>query len=119
MSLVTYKDLEVWKRSMDIVELIYSLTSKFPSEEKYGLVSQMRRCSVSIPSNIAEGKLRGTQKEFRRFLYHAFASGAELETQLEIAQRLKYLSVEKSLEVIQTLASVMRMLNSLIGKIKV
>ena len=95
MGIAGYKDLEVWKRSMQVVSLIYKLTAQFPVEEKFGLVSQMRRCAVSIPSNIAEGKTRGTRKEYRQFLTVAFGSGAELETQLVIAEGLSYSSIEE------------------------
>ena len=86
----TYKDLIVWQKSMDLVVAVYKLTAEYPSDEKYGLVSQSRRCSISIPSNIAEGKRRGTEKQFVHFLLISFASGSELETQIEIAKRLNY-----------------------------
>lgn len=78
----THKDLNVWKEAMELTKDIYSLTTDFPKEEIYGLVSQMRRASVSIPSNIAEGAARGSHKDFIRFLYIARGSLAELETQL-------------------------------------
>jgi len=86
----THKDLQVWKRSMDLVEKIYVLTKDFPSEEKYGLTSQMRRAAVSIPSNIAEGAARNSTKEYIRFLYIALGSLSELETQLLLVKRLKF-----------------------------
>ena len=85
-----YKELIVWQKSMELVTEVYQLTSQYPSSELYGLTSQSRRCSVSIPSNIAEGRRRGTGKEFRQFLLIAFGSGAELETQLEIVKRLSF-----------------------------
>ena len=78
----SYKNLLVWQRSMDLVVAIYGLTKKFPKEEIYGLTSQMRRASVSIPSNIAEGRFRGTRKDYLQFLRIAYSSGAELETQM-------------------------------------
>jgi len=82
--LKSYKDLIVWQRSMELVIAVYFLTEKYPKSELYGLVSQMRRAAVSIPSNIAEGRRRGSKKEFRQFLIIAYSSGAELETQIEI-----------------------------------
>lgn len=111
----TYKDLIVWKRSIELVIEVYVLTDKFPKEEVYGLTSQIRRAAVSIPSNIAEGKLRGSDKEFRQFLLISFGSGGELETQLEIAKHLpKTASLDYS-NVDSLLGEVMRMLNSMIG----
>lgn len=87
---MTHKDLEVWKLSMDLVEHIYKLMKKLPEDEKYGLISQIKRSSISIPSNIAEGAARGTTKEFIRFLDIATGSLSELETQLELTERLGY-----------------------------
>jgi four helix bundle protein len=84
----SFKDLEVWKRSMDLVTQVYQLTLNFPGNEQYGLTSQMRRAAVSIPSNIAEGQGRHNPKEFAQFLYIAKGSLAELDTQLQICQRL-------------------------------
>lgn len=84
----SYKGLIVWQKSMDLVTKVYRLTESFPREEMYGLTSQVRRAAISIPSNIAEGRLRSSRKEFRNFLFTAYASGAELETQIEIAKRL-------------------------------
>ena len=84
----TFRDLIVWQKAIELASQTYALTSKFPAEEKYGLASQMQRAAVSIPSNIAEGKLRGSPKEFSRFLRIAFGSGGELETQIEVAKRL-------------------------------
>lgn len=84
----SFKDLEVWKRSMDLVTQIYRITQNFPVNEQYGLTSQMRRAAVSIPSNIAEGQGRHNSKEFIHFLYIAKGSLAELDTQLQICQRL-------------------------------
>lgn len=88
----SFKDLEVWNRGIDLVEDVYSLTAKFPANEQFGLVSQMRRAAVSIPSNIAEGQGRKNAKEFIQFLYIAKGSLAEIETQLIICERLKFVS---------------------------
>lgn len=86
--------LDVWGQSIDFVTEIYKLTSLFPDSEKYGLVSQLRRAAISIPSNIAEGAARGGRKEFLNFLSIAQGSAAEVETQLIISQKLGYMSEE-------------------------
>ncbi|MDD3563526.1 MAG: four helix bundle protein [Candidatus Cloacimonetes bacterium] len=88
----SFKDLEVWKLSIDFVEDVYKLTNAFPGNEKFGLVTQMRRAAVSISSNIAEGQGRKNSKEFIQFLYIAKGSLAEIETQLIICERLGYTS---------------------------
>ncbi|MFY0607384.1 MAG: four helix bundle protein [Cyclobacteriaceae bacterium] len=88
-----YKELEVWKMSMDLSEDIYKLTDSFPSDERFGLISQIRRASVSVPSNIAEGAGRNTKGEFKQFLGIAVGSLFELETQLLLAKRFNYLDV--------------------------
>jgi four helix bundle protein len=89
--LKSYKDLEVWKVSMDFVIEIYLITSTFPSSERFGITNQIRRCAVSIPSNIAEGAGRRNTREFIHFLYISNGSLSELETQLEISSRLGYI----------------------------
>lgn len=86
-----HKDLDVWKQSMVLVEDIYLLTKNFPADEKYGLSSQMKRAAVSIPSNIAEGAGRKGDKEFIQFLYIAMGSLSEIETQVILANRLKFI----------------------------
>lgn len=86
----THKDLDVWKKSIVLVTSIYALTKAFPNDELFGLVNQMRRCAVSIPSNIAEGAGRDSSKEFARYLSISMGSIAELETQLIIAKNLNY-----------------------------
>lgn len=95
--MTSFKDLDVWKKGIDFVAEIYKLTSRFPKDELYGLVSQMRRAAVSIPSNIAEGQGRRNAKEFIQFLYIAKGSLAEIETQLIICQRLNYLEESTNL----------------------
>lgn len=87
----THKDLDVWKESMKLVMEVYKLTKIFPKDEIYTLVSQIRRSAISIPSNIAEGAARNSQKEFIQFLYIALGSLAELETQLLLAKDLEYI----------------------------
>ncbi|MGM0547498.1 MAG: four helix bundle protein [Bacteroidota bacterium] len=91
-----YKKLDIWKRAISLATDIYKVTTNFPTEEKYGLVSQLRRCVVSIGSNIAEGAGRNTNKEFKRFLSIAYASSCELETQLIISKNLDLLPPETS-----------------------
>ncbi|WP_417860043.1 four helix bundle protein [Winogradskyella sediminis] len=87
----THKDLDAWKKAMDLVEDIYKCSQSFPSNEVYGLTSQVRRAAVSIPSNIAEGAGRKGDKEFIQFLYIALGALAEVETQVLIARRLNYI----------------------------
>lgn len=115
---VSYKDLIVWQKSMNLVTEAYLLTGKFPKSELYGIVSQIRRCAISIPSNIAEGKQRGTKKDYRHFLVMAFGSGAELETQLEISKRLNFCKKEEYIIIEGLLNEVVRMLNKLISTLK-
>jgi four helix bundle protein len=86
----SYRDLEVWREGISLVESCYRLVASFPNSERQGLTSQMTRAAVSIPSNIAEGQSRSSRKEFQHHLSIAYGSLAELETQLEIAQRLGY-----------------------------
>ena len=105
----SYKDLIVWQKSMDLVIEIYKLTEQFPKSELYGLVSQIRRSSVSIPSNIAEGRRRGTRKDFRQFLIITYSSGAELETQIEISKRLSFGNILEYENVDKLLLEVMKM----------
>lgn len=112
-----YKDLKVWQKAMDLVVAIYTTTSKFPNNEIYGLSSQMKRAAVSIVSNIAEGSKRQTKKDFKHFLTMAFGSGAELETQLEIAKRLLIVDEKDFIHVDDLLQEVMRMLSTFISKI--
>ncbi|MDD2753800.1 MAG: four helix bundle protein [Candidatus Portnoybacteria bacterium] len=118
MQLNSYKDLKVWQKGLDLVIGVYALTEKFPQSEIYGLTSQMRRASVAIPSNIAEGQKRGHYKEFLQFLFIAYGSGAELKTQIEICKKLpKIKNLDyNNLELV--LAEVMKMLNGLITILK-
>lgn len=103
---------------MDLVTDIYTMTNTFPKSEQYGLVSQMRRASVSIPSNIAEGSRRKTKKDFCQFVVVAFGSGAELETQIEIAKRLNYIKEKSYKNTDMLLNEIMRMLNKLIASLR-
>ena len=108
-----HKELIVWNKAMDLTTEIYSLTKQFPKEELYNLTSQIRRAAVSIPSNIAEGRKRGTDNEFKYFLSIAFGSGAELETQLELAKRLGFLKPVTANKADNLLEEVMKMLNKM------
>jgi four helix bundle protein len=116
--IICYKDLNVWQKSIELVEGIYGITKNFPKSEEYGLKSQMKRCAISIPSNIAEGNRRGTKKEYIRFVSIAFGSGAELETQLIIAEKLGFLKNSDSSNINNLLEQVMKMLNGLIISLK-
>jgi four helix bundle protein len=91
-----FTDLRVWRQGMDLAVEVYRGTEAFPKSELYGLTQQMRRAAVSIPSNVAEGKGRWSQKEFRQFLFNARGSLLELETQIMIARELGYFSAEES-----------------------
>ena len=95
----THKDLDVWKRSMGFITLLYKLTTNFPKNEIYGLTNQMRRAAVSIPSNIAEGAARKSNKEYIQFLYIALGSAAELETQLIVSKNLNFID-DKSFDLL-------------------
>lgn len=110
----SHKDLIVWQKAMELVVLVYRYTECFPESERFGLISQMRRSAVSIPSNIAEGRRRGTRNDYRQFLLHAYGSGGELETQVEIARRLHFGKEEDRQVAEKLLDEVMRMLNAMI-----
>lgn len=112
-----FQDLQIWRKGVDLVKSIYLLTNKFPSSETYGLVSQMRRSAVSVPSNIAEGFKRFHNNEFRQFLYITLGSCAELETQLVIANELNYITHESSKNIIEDINHISRMIYNLIKKL--
>ena len=99
-----YKELVVWQKGMSLAKGAYGLTAKFPADERYGLVSQMRRAAISVPSNIAEGQARHGTREFLQFLSHASGSLAELETQLLLSVDMKYCS-ENDVEIVAGLIS--------------
>ncbi len=113
----TYKDLVVWQKAMQLVTQIYLTTKGLPKEEVYGLVSQIRRCSVSIPSNIAEGYGRNSTNDYLRFLQIASGALYELQTQLEICLNLKYLSKDIFEEIYEQSREIERMLGSLMRKL--
>jgi len=112
-----FRDLNVWKKGIEIVKDVYKMTEKLPKQKFYGLVSQMQRSAVSIPSNIAEGFNRFHNKEYKQFLYIALGSCAELETQVEVALELKYISNEKKKDILAKIDYESRMLTNLVKKI--
>ena len=114
----TFRDLIVWQKSMALLTRLYRETNGFPVEEKFGLVSQMRRSAVSIPSNIAEGYGRRSTGDYVRFLQIAIGSVYELQTQLEISRNLTFLNEQKFTGLNDDLCEVERMLSSLAGKIR-
>ncbi|MGA9798065.1 MAG: four helix bundle protein [Terriglobales bacterium] len=113
----SYRDIKVWQRAIELVVDIYSCTRSFPREELYGLAGQLRRAAVPVPSNIAEGKGRRTDREFLLFLHHARGSIFEVETQLTIASRLGYLSETAVCRLGTSAAEIARMLSGLIKAI--
>ncbi len=113
----TYRDLMVWQKSMILVTEIYQATKLFPSEELYGLTSQIRRCAVSLPSNLAEGYGRNSTQDYIRFLRIACGTLYELQTQLEISTNLHYLNKPIFEELYEKTREIERMLNSLINKV--
>ncbi|MBP6925537.1 MAG: four helix bundle protein [Candidatus Pacebacteria bacterium] len=117
-TITNYKDLIVWKKSITLCKNIYTLTHNFPKEELYGLVSQIKRSAVSIPSNIAEGYARNSTKEFVQFLHIAYGSASELETQIEIAKELEFISEKEYNEINAQLIEILKMLNVFIQRIK-
>jgi four helix bundle protein len=114
----SYRDLVVWNKAMELVMEIYRLTQAFPKEEIFGLMSQLRRSAVSIPSNIAEGQGRLSKGEFRVFLGNARGSLSELETQILIARKLDYLKETDAAGLMERASEVGRTLNGLIGSTK-
>ena len=114
--MLPYKELTVWQKAFSLVLDIYKITTKFPDSEKFGLQSQIRRASVSIPSNIAEGSKRGTKKDYMSFLRIAQGSGAELETQLLLAKELNYISKKDYEDLEVKLSEVMKILTVILKK---
>ena len=111
-----HKDLDVWKKSIDLVAQIYEMSKCFPKEEAYGLQGQIRRAAVSIPANISEGASRNTKREYIQFLYIALGSASEVETHLIISQRIGFLSAID--EALSNVENIKKMLNGLISYLK-
>jgi four helix bundle protein len=114
----SYRDLNVWKLSIELVKDIYQVTTKFPQVEIYGLTNQLRRAAISIPSNIAEGQGRNSFKEFKQFLAVALGSLAELETQLIISHEIGYLNQENLSKLSVALDNIRKMLKALANSLK-
>lgn len=115
--ITSYKELDVWKKSMLLVREIYIKTSNFSENEKFGLISQMRRASVSIPSNIAEGWGRKTNKDYVKFLHISLGSLYELETQVIICEKINLISKDQLIEIYEFINDIGKMLNILIYKL--
>lgn len=114
----TYKDLIAWQKAYSLCLETYALTKRFPNEEKYGLVSQLNRCAVSIPSNIAEGYTRKSTADYIRFLYMSYSSLAELETQLLLSKDLNFINKENFKTIIKSQNEVQRIMMGLIKSLK-
>ncbi|SEP56989.1 four helix bundle protein [Flavobacterium urocaniciphilum] len=114
----TFRDLLIWQKSMSLVTKTYILSSKFPKDEQFGLMSQIRRCSVSVPSNIAEGFGRDSNKDFYRFLKISIGSLFEFQTQIEIAFNLNYISENEFKLIFKDSRECERMMSSFMRKIK-
>src|SRR5437016_3365414 len=108
-----YRDLVVWQNGIELAKLLYPLSARFPAEEKFGLISQIRRAAVSIPSNIAEGQARHTTGEFVQFISHAEGSVAEVDTQLFLAVELDFITNRQAASCFDLLGDERRMLNAL------
>ncbi len=114
----SFRDLDIWKRSVDLAEKIYATTKSFPPGEVYGLTQQLRRAAVSVPSNIAEGFGRFHNKEYIQFLFISLGSCAEITTQLIIAQRLDYIKNNDAENLISEVEQISKMTMSLIKKLR-
>jgi four helix bundle protein len=109
----SYRDLEVWQLAMTLVKQVYQVTAAFPADERFGLVNQMRRAAVSVPSNIAEGHARSSTAEFQRFISIAMGSVAELETQVLLSLDLAFLNPDQQEQLMRKLDQVGKMLRGL------
>ncbi|MEN4761483.1 four helix bundle protein [Chryseobacterium sp. C39-AII1] len=116
--MANFKELLVWQKSIDFVTEIYKITDTFPKDETFGLKSQVRRASVSIPSNIAEGNSRRSKPDYLQFLKISRGSCAEVETQLIISKNLKFLNEEECLKLNNDIIEISKMLNGLINSLK-
>ncbi len=118
MGALTYRDLEVWQKAMDVAEAIYALAREMPKQEEYRLTGQMIRAAVSVPANIAEGHARATRKDYAHFISMSRGSAAELETLLLLAQRASFVSAERADALLSEIERVSRMLNRLHSRLK-
>ena len=113
----SYRDLIVWQKAMDLVRAIYNLSTSFPMDERFGLISQIRRAAVSVPSNIAEGQARHTSREFVQFISHAEGSLAEVDTQLTLSNQLGFCNGPQTAEIFSLIEEIRKMLMSLRGRL--
>jgi four helix bundle protein len=113
-----FKRLLIWQKAMDVIGSVYKIIGKFPSEEKYGLRSQITRCAVSIAANIAEGSARSSQKEYKHYCKIALGSSYELETHVLIIEKLGWLLESEIKELLKLIEEEQRMLSSFIDKLK-
>jgi len=113
----TFRDLIAWQQAKTLARQVYEVTRRFPDEERFGLVIQLRRAAVSMPSNIAEGRGRGTKKDFAHFLMQARGSLYELETQIELANELRYIEAPDAARLLEACNELSRVLNGLINSI--
>lgn len=118
MGMHNYRELKIWQRSMDFVVKIYEISADFPKEEKYGLTAQLRSCAVSIPSNISEGAGRGINKQFKRFLEFSMGSVNEVQTQVELSCRVKYLKKEIADSLIDEALQIYKMILTFYNSLK-
>ena len=114
----SFRDLVVWQKAMDLVVLVYEITKQFPIDERYALTSQLKRASVSVPSNIAEGYGRNSTIDYIRFLQISLGSLYELDTQLELANRLGFASEDAAKDALELCAEIEKMLVALISKLR-
>ena len=108
--MLSFKELIVWQKSMDLAKQVYDISRKLPSEERYGLASQMQRCAVSIPSNIAEGNKRNTARDYVQFLRIASGSAAELETHLLLARNIYTLEISRELAILEEVQKMLQVM---------
>ncbi|MHC4211769.1 MAG: four helix bundle protein [Planctomycetota bacterium] len=113
----SYRDLKIWQHGIALVKQVYTSTDQLPRQEAYGLVGQMRRSAVSIPSNVAEGFRRQHNKEYKQFLYISLGSCAELETQITISKELGYLADNAEAQLLEALDHISRMISNLLKKL--
>ncbi|MFT4154844.1 four helix bundle protein [Parafilimonas sp.] len=113
-----HKTLEAWKQSFELVKDVYRITNVFPAEEKFGLVSQLRKAAVSVPTNIAEGAARKSKKEFIQFLYISEGSLSEIDTLLELSVALNFLSADLSASLFNSLENISKLIIGLIKKLE-
>ena len=118
MGMHNYRELKIWQRSMDFVVKVYEISAEFPKEERYGLISQLRACVVSVPSNISEGAGRGTNKQFKRFLEISMGSINEAQTQIELAYRVNYVKKEIYESLIDEALQIYKMILSFYNSLK-